>query len=173
MAKAGSRALTPEQLRRKLDDAIKKAAHIAVLATANRIVQLIVTDLIPSAEPPPQDRGIYKAAWRAEPITQGAAVFNTAPHAPFIEYGVRARNVKIGKKMIDALAEWAIRKGLVSGKGASRAAEARGVAFAIATKMKQRGIWAPKGLRILEKGMLKLNDFLQEEYPRELKRALK
>jgi hypothetical protein len=173
VAKISGKTYTPEEMRRRLDAAVQKAARVAVLATANRIVGFIVTDLIPSAKPPPEDRGIYKAAWRAEPITNGAAVMNTAPHAPMIEWGVRAANVKIGKKMIDALAGWVRRKGVVSGKGASAEAQARGVAFAIATKMKQRGIWAPKGLRILEKGMRRLNEFLQEEYPRELRRALK
>lgn len=91
---------------------VEKAAERAVTATAARVVNHIQTEIIPRLSPPPVDRGFYRAAWQFRPGKQGvsAEVYNTAAHAVFIEYGVRAENVKVGGPMITGLTGWVQRK---------------------------------------------------------------
>lgn len=152
-----------------LDKGFEKAAERAMLATAVKLVAHIQTEIIPNLKPQPVDRGMYKAAWRYKKIKGGAEVYNTAPHAPLIEYGVRAANVKPGRAMIDALAAWVKRKGISKDK-----AEARQIAFAIALSMKKKGIFdGGKGLRVLEKAVKKLGDFLNTEFRAEVAREFK
>lgn len=164
---------------------MKKAAHAGLLAAAHRIVEHIVANIIPNLDRPPVDRGIYRAGWRARRISEGAIVENVAPHAPFIEYGVRAAHVKPGREMIDALTKWVQRKGIggrtvISSNTKSSAGlfgtrhvkasttEARSIAWAIAKDMQKRGIFAPKGLQVLEKASKDFPRFIREEVIREL-----
>lgn len=152
----------------------EKAAHRAAVAAAAKLVNHIVVDVIPREPHPPIDRGLYRAAWRHRRTNDGAIVFNTAPHAPFIEHGVRAGNVKPGRAMLIALAGWVRRKGIVSGRGKAAITEARQAAFAIAMSMKKRGIFnRGRGLRILEKASRRIERFFKDEYKRELHRALR
>ena len=158
---------------------IRKAVGLGLFAAAVRGVSVIQNQIIPSRNPQPVDRGIYRAGWRARPLKRGGQVvggeiYNTDPNAGNIELGVRAGNVKIGRAMIDALTEWAMRKGMANryvqtastvklnrktGRYAETAAKvkyvkkdagyARGIAWAIAQSMKRRGIFGPVGLRVL------------------------
>lgn len=144
---------------------MRAAAERGLLAAAVRTVSHIQNEVLPKENPQPVDRGIFKAAWRASRIPKGAMVSNTSPQAPFIEYGVRSENVKIGRAMIDALAEWVVRKGI----GARE--ESRSIAWAIAKSMQQHGIFnGGTGLRILEKAGTKIPEFIKEEIQREMSR---
>jgi len=58
----------------------------------------------------PVDRGVYRAGWQVERLPTGAAIYNSVPHASFIEYGVPAANVVPSRKAVLAIAEWAQRK---------------------------------------------------------------
>ncbi len=115
----------------ELQTAAVKGLHSAGL----RLQSVIVSVLIPSRTPQPVDRGIYRAGWRTVLEADGATVENLEPQAVFIEYGVRAENVKPGRKMIEALAGWVVRHGMAS------AGEATRVAWAIAKAQQKRGIF--------------------------------
>lgn len=155
-----------------LDKGFENAAKRAMLATANRVVGVILTEVIPGLNPQPVDKGMYRAGWRAKKVTGGAEVYNNTPHAPIIEYGARAENIKVGKAMIDALTKWVIRKGIV-GKGKGAKDQARSVAFAIANSMKKKGIFnrdGKQGLHVLDKALERVGDFVSEEFANEMKR---
>jgi len=151
----------------KLQEKWRKAAVLGLQSAAARGVQDIVTRIIPSRTPQPVDRGVYRSGWRFYTAPDGAVIECFEPHAILIEDGVRAGNVKIGKKMIDALAEWVQRKGIVSGD------EARGVAWAIAKSMQRRGIFNKgKGMGILAELVDKyLPNYVEEEVAREVERV--
>lgn len=125
---------------------------LALYSAAIRGVGIIQSQIIPKKVPQPSDRSLYRAGWRASPLSEGAAIlggeiFNVEPHAVFIERGVRAENVKAGRAMLRALAEWAARKRL---DGADTPEGAARIAFAIAQSMKRRGIFnRGKGLHVL------------------------
>lgn len=135
---------------------LRKRAGLALYSAGLRGVQVLQTRLIPAAVPQPSDRGLYKAGWRCEPhragdTVDGCDIFNVEAHAALIEKGVRGANVKPGRLMINALAQWARRKGL---KGAEDPKQARAIAFAIANRMKQRGIFnGGQGFHLLAKLM--------------------
>jgi hypothetical protein len=149
-----------------LNEKNELALKRACLSAAMRLVQHILTSVIPATSPVPVDRGMYRAGWRAVRTEEGADVYNSMPYAAIIEYGARAENIKIGRAMIDALADWAKRKGLASSD------DARQVAWAIAKAMQKKGIYnGGKGLRVLERATEKVQQFLQEEYARELGRV--
>lgn len=158
---------------KKIPDAIDRGAKAGLLSAAMRIKQDIITKHIPGAQPfPPVARGTYRAAWNVRPTSPSATtdefeVYNDAPHAPMVEYGVRAGNVKPGRAMIAGLAEWASIKGIADGPQAVR------VAFAIAKSMMQTGIFGGTGLRILEKAMADAPRYIREEVVREIERALR
>ena len=110
-------------------------------------------------------------------------IFNDSPHAPIIEYG-RRPGAPIGRKMVQALAEWAKRHGLTvdtvkvdkRGRESVVTRKARGdelmqIAFVIALAIKRRGLYGGKGLRILEKALKMAPQFLAEEVRRELARG--
>lgn len=146
---------------------LRDAAEKGLLSAAARLVAHIQTVTIPQADPQPVDRGMYKAGWRYKAIKGGAEVYNTTPQAPIIEYGAKAANIKVGRKMIDALAQWVRRKGIAKDER-----EARQIAFAIAFTMKKKGIFnGGKGLRILEKATERAPEFIRQEVDREIKRA--
>jgi len=159
---------------------IKLAKERGILSAAQRLVQVIKTQIIPSQERPPVDQGAYLAGWDAEPTALGADVFNDAPHAPIVEYGARAPNIKIGRQMILALSEWVVRKGLIGrGRGSiherAQNDEAQSMAWAIANSMKNRGIFnssGQEGLRILEQARARLPKLLEEEIAAELQDLL-
>lgn len=151
---------------------IAMAASNGLLLAGHRAVQKIVAEIIPSRSPQPVDRGTYKAGWKAERVTSLVVLIsNPEPHAAFIEYGVRAENVKIGTAMIQALAEWALRKGIASDEK-----ESIGVAWAIAKAATRQGLFTRqtgKGLGILKE--LKeqfLEKIVQEEVSRAVQKAI-
>ena len=142
----------------------RAAALRGLQSAAMRGVQVIQTEIIPSRVPQPVDRSLYRGGWRFSFEPDGALIFNNEPHAPEVEFGVRAANVKIGKAMIQALAEWAVRKGL-----ASAGKEAVSAAWAIAKTMQRRGIFG-QGLGILRELVRdRVHGIVTEEVVRELK----
>lgn len=145
----------------------RAAAILGLQSAAARGVQDIIVRIIPSRTPQPVDRGVYRSGWRFYPAPNGAVIECFEPHAVLIEDGVRASNVKIGRAMIQALAEWVKRKGIASGD------EAESVAWAIAKSMKRRGIFnRGKGMGILAELVEKyLPGYVQEEVAREVARA--
>jgi hypothetical protein len=129
---------------------LTKRRHALAVAgcklAATRCLAAIQTIIIPSRNPPPVDRGIYRAGWKVEPLPNGAAYYNDSPIAAIVEFGARAANIKIGRKLLAALAEWVVRKGIGSKE------ESLSIAWAIAQKAKAgRGFHNQKpggGLRI-------------------------
>ena len=175
-----------DEVARHLGLSIDKAAKRAVLSLAVRIVQHITTYIIPRESPQPVDRGAFRAGWRAKKEPDGASVKNTLPYAGVIEYGARAENIKIGRKMIDALTAWVIRKGIglsrnVASRRVNRAQmqfylqwQARRVAWGIAMSMLKKGIFnrqdARGGLRVLEKALKIAEHAFADELRREIER---
>lgn len=165
-----------------LSDAIKNGVRKGALSAAERLVEIITTEIIPDGNPPPVFMGAYRAAWHAEPTPEGADVVNTIPYAPIIEYGARGENIKISKPMLDALTEWVVRKGLVgkpghtgSTKSQQQAVQARSIAWAIAVHMKKTGIFnreGQQGLRIGEKALVKGRSMIAGEIAREIMNEL-
>jgi len=159
----------------KLQGKLHAAALKGLLSAAHRLVGVIQTEIIPKEARVPVDRGIYKAAWRADKTPEGARVSNSSPHAGLIEDGVRAASVKPGREMIEALTAWVLRKGIVSRAGASSIArnasrvQAESVAWAIARSMQQRGIFnRGGGLGILRKARVLAPNIIKEEVAREV-----
>lgn len=157
----------------------RKAASNGLLAAAHRAVEYIVSDVIPGMPNPPVDRGIYRAGWRAKRNGTGAVVENNTPQAPIIEGGARAKNIKIGRAMIEALAAWVRRKGIggrtvTSRNGNKRfvkasKTEATQIAWAIAMNMKKTGIFnRGRGLGVMKKASARFPAFIQEEVIRAL-----
>ncbi len=160
----------------KLEDAHKwvdrfeaahvKAARRGLLSAAAKAVAEIKAQIIPALIPEPTNRGTYKAGWDFGEDDDGAWYGNNLPHAALIEYGVRAGNVRVGRKMIDALTEWVQMKGLGSGPAARR------IAWMISTSQKMRGVFNNgKGFRVMEKMNKRLPRIIEAEVKRELKRA--
>jgi hypothetical protein len=169
---------------RALQGEMRAAALRGLYSAAIRLKEHIVTDVIPSEDQIPVDRGIYRAGWKVTRLPDGAMVSNSVPYAVLIEEGVRASNIKIGRKMIDAIAEWVRRKGIFdtqtkSGKRKKPTKdEARQIAWAIAMKMKGTankegtGIFnGGRGLRILEKANRMVPKYIDDEVNRELKKV--
>jgi len=165
-------ALDPGKLAAYLNGQLRDRTRRGIYSAAVLTHQEIVVRLIPGEKPPPVDRGAYRAGWRVEMTEEGADIVNKVPQAAIIELGVRAANVKPGKAMIDALAEWARRKGLL-GKGVRRDdPQLRGVAWAIATAMRKgKGIFVRagrEGLRIAERG----KEFFEKKAVEEVAKAI-
>ena len=155
----------------RLGKAMREAAMRGLVLAGQRGVQTIVTQIIPSRSPQPVDRGVYRAGWKSIQETDSiVSISNAEPHAVFIEYGVRAENVKPGAAMVKALTEWVIRKGFARDQ-----AKATGIAWAIINKMKKRGIFNNRGgagLRVLEElNQRHINNIIQEEVSREIAAA--
>lgn len=155
---------------RELEGKRHQAARRGLVSAAHRMVSIIQNELIPGEPRVPVDRGIYRGAWRAKPEEYGAIVWNDSPHGPIVEDGARAENIKIGRAMIDALAEWALRK-----KIATDATEAQSIAWGIAQSMKRHGIFNEgKGLKIMARAAARLrgpNGIIVQEVTEELKRV--
>ncbi len=154
-----------------LGEEYEKAAVVGLRVAAERAKSTIVAQIVPQLSPrSPVDRGVYRAGWKTAPLPNGAEIFNDEPHAKFIEYGVRSENVKIGRRMIDALAEWVKRKRL-----AKTPEQARQIAWAIARKAKAKNGLAffagpqGRGMRVLETVTRDyLPRFIREEVQRQL-----
>lgn len=145
-------------------DKIGRALNKASTELALRMLQDIQLRIIPGSTPyAPVDRGIYRAAWKYRgALAYGGkggvgagelTIYNTAPHAPFIEYGVRASNVKPGKAMIDALTEWVIRKGIVKAAPAPKATVMGTAAISILTGAKA-GKASARKVKAMQKNLL-------------------
>lgn len=150
-------------LENMLGKGLDRALKVAGKDIALRVLRDIKTSIIPGCTPyAPVDRGIYKASWKTRGVLsfggggEGLTIYSDAPHAAHIEYGVRAANVRPGKKMIAALTEWVVRKGIAD------EAHARSAAFAIANSMQQRGIFGSKGYRVLEKAIARVKPFIKD-----------
>jgi hypothetical protein len=124
------------QMMEDLKAEIHQAAFRGLVMAGMRGFQILMTRIIPRRLPPPIDRGTYRAGWKYRVDSISFEIYNDEPHAVFIEEGVRGKNVKPGRAMIEALAAWAQRKGL-----ASNPKEAHQVAFAIAMSMRKAGIF--------------------------------
>lgn len=104
-------------VRKAIDAAVRRSAHYGAAFLARKT---------------PVDRGELKNAWRVSPpgVTP-VTITNSAPYAGIVERGARPHAVS--REGIEAITGWARRKlGLPED-------EARGVAFAIAQKLKERG----------------------------------
>lgn len=145
----------------------RQAARRGLISAGHQMVSVIQNEIIPSEPRVPVDRGIYRGAWKVKPEEWGALVWNSAPHAPIVEDGARAENVKVGRAMIDALTEWVLRKKLATDQ-----TEARHVAWAVAQSMKRNGIFdMGKGLKIMAKAARRLPEMIVKEVTAELKRV--
>ena len=157
-------------LLRDVKAGMQKAGKRGLYSAALRLSTHIQTVIIPQTTPQPVDRGVYKAGWGAQSVEKtpdGAEIYNTTPTAAHIEHGVK--NVKIGRAMIQALAEWAKRKGVASGD-----ADSLSVAWAIAKRLQQTGIFRQgQGLQVFARAALELPRFIREEVKRELEKELK
>lgn len=163
------------------------------ISSAMKMVQIITTEIIPAIERPPVDTRAYAAGWRVEMSENGANVVNTLPYASIIEFGAREENIKIGRKMIDALTAWVLRKGLMmdreSGKMSVRPRkasnmeerinheqEARNLAWAIAKGMQKRGIFnrnGQRGLRVGQQALARVRPLAMKEIERAIAKQLK
>jgi hypothetical protein len=158
----------------RFEQQYKRAAYLGLVSAAMKGVQEIQTKIIPSRTPQPVDRGVYRAGWRVVLEPPDAVVIeNSETHAIFIEHGVRAERVKPGRKMITALTEWILRKGLDL-----RGDTPQQVAWRIARAMQRRGIFNPPprvgGLGILaELVQSRLPTLIPEHVGREVQRAIK
>lgn len=182
-----------EQFTKQLQFGLSNAARKGLLSAALRTANLIQTRIIPNTKPEPVDRGRYKAGWLVKKTSYGASLTNSVPYASMIELGVRAANVKPGRAMLKALAEWAQRKGLGKtivqpkagkslGKANAKAAPvkwkkatdsaAMRIAWAIAMSMKRKGIFnGGTGLLIFAQAEVEIPNIIREEVAREIKRA--
>lgn len=167
-----------EKLDKWLDRTTKDGVRRGLLSAGWRLIGVIQNEIIPAERPPPINEGKYRASWAVRPTDGGAEVYNDSDHAPFIERGVRGANVKIGRKMIDALAEWARLKGLTGHPLRQRSSidarlEARRIAWAVAKSMQKKGIFnrdGSQGLQIAKKAKERLVGFVEEEIRREMRR---
>jgi hypothetical protein len=167
-----------------LEEGIHGGVQRGLLSAGLRLLGVIQNELIPAEKPPPIFDGAYRAAWRVDTVEGGVEVVNDMPYASVIERGARAENIKIGRAMIDALTEWARRKGLTGHAPGKRAspearAQARQIAWAIARsmqgtdKVEGKGIFnrdGEQGLHIARKAARRVADFVGEEIRREVKR---
>lgn len=123
-----------------LGEDIRKAAFRGLQLAGARALQKLVTQIIPRRLPPPVDRGLFRAGWKLKVGEGFVEIYNDEPHAAFIEEGVRAKNVRPGRQMLEAVASWVRRKGL-----ADSPAEVLKVTWAIVNAMKKRGIFNNSG----------------------------
>lgn len=119
---------------------MKKAAFRGLILAGSRGLQKLITQIIPSRVPTPVDRGLYRAGWKLRVGNDFVEIYNDEPHADFIEEGVRAKNVKPGKAMLEAIAAWVRRKGL-----ANNPAEVLSISWAIVRSMQKKGIFNRRG----------------------------
>ena len=176
-----------DELQEWLEKGLADGVQRGCVSAAFRLLGIVQNEIIPQENPAPMFDGAYRAAWHVETTKKGADLVNNMPYAPVIEYGARAENIHISRPMIEAIAEWARRKGLTGhapGKRSSpeAVASARQIAWAIARSMQGtpskpgKGIFnrdGKKGLRIAEKASKRVPEFIEEEVRREVRRQLK
>lgn len=143
-----------------------KVVERAAMRTAVYARQQLVmsTDTVPGGNPKgigigAVNIGHYRRSWKWTKIHNGVRIYNNAPYAAVIEEG-RRPGKGVSREGQVALARWAIRKGLVEGKGKARAAAAKGVAFAISRALKKRGL---KGRRVMGRVLDKIRRKWVEE----------
>jgi hypothetical protein len=78
--------------------------------------------------------GLYKAAWKTAPLSNGAQVFNAQPYSPVIDGG--RRPAAVGRSGIVNLERWAHNKLKLTGDAAKAAA------WAIAKTLEKRALRA-------------------------------
>lgn len=160
----------PGEFRRR-GEGVQAVIKRALLSAARRGVTDIVSNIIPSTviegrSAPPVDRGPYKAGFRASPTMNGARIHHIIPTlAAIMEFGVRAGNVKIGRKMIKELSAWVHRHSLENEKESSEQ-----IAWAIAKTMQRKGM-APR--RVMEREKPRVAQFAKEEIERMLAKHLR
>lgn len=170
-----------DELAKWLQQGTREGVNKGLLSAAQRLVGVIQNELIPAERPPPVFDAHYRDGWHAAPVALGAEVWNDMPYAGVIDGGARAANIKVGRKMVDALAEWARRKGLTGHAAGKRSspeayAAARSIAWAIARAMQTKGIFnrdGREGLQIAEKAKKRAFEFVGEEVERQVRRALR
>jgi hypothetical protein len=134
-----------------------------LLEAALKGTSWIKSELIPGIKPfQPSDRGSFKAGWNFKPTDNGAEIFNPVPHAPFINFGVRASNVKV---IGPHLEEWVRRKGIADGNDIPR------VAWAIAMVLRRKGIFQNEQFRITERASKYLVDVVSSEVAKAIERG--
>lgn len=148
-----------------LGEDMRKAAFRGLILAGARGLQKIITQIIPRRVPTPVDRGVYRAGWKMRVDGQVAVeIYNDEPHSVFIEEGVRAKNVKPGKAMFEAISSWVRRKGL-----ASNPKEVVSLTWAIMRSMQKKGIFNKRGPYANGLGILKelvdhyLDDLIEAE----------
>lgn len=169
-----------EKVAEWLDKGMGDGVRRGLLSAGYRLLGVIQNEILPQEKPPPVHTGAYRAAWRVAPTEEGAEVTNDMPYASIIDGGARAENIKPGRKMIDALAEWARLKGLTGHAPGERSsagavAESRSIAWAIARSMQKKGIFnrdGQRGLGIAKKAVARLADFVEDEVRREVRRKM-
>jgi hypothetical protein len=159
---------------------LRKIARDCALTACARGAEELQVKIIPSLKPhPPINRRLYLNSWRYEFTKNGARLFNREKVAPLIEFGVRAENVKIGRAMIAALSEWVAMKNLlkdnsnasVEDRQATKSVQS--VAWAIAKKMKRRGIFNNgQGFHVLDAVMPTLIKTFQDTWAKRAKGVL-
>lgn len=176
-----------EALTRWMKENTRTAVQRGFLSAGIRLLGVIQNEIIPAEKPPPIFDRVYAQSWRVEPTDRGVDLVNDLPYASVIERGARAENIKIGRKMIEALAEWVRRKGLTGHPPGERhspeaVADARQIAWAIARAMQGtntkpgKGIFnrdGTQGLHIADKAARRAPEIVEQEVVRELKRAMK
>lgn len=150
---------------------VRQVALDAAVDAARRGVRDIQVVIIPKLPGPPVNRGNYRAGWKFEKLPDGARIYNrTYPQAPLIEFGVRAENVKPGKAMRDAIAEWIAMKGI--GPRASESIES--VVWAICMGLKKHGIFrlgGSSGFHVIEKAVPIIIKEFEDAFVRRAKRV--
>lgn len=152
-----------------LKQEMKVAAYRGLVAAGARGLQVLIVEIIPKRVPQPVDRGTYKAGWKLRIGPDYVEIYNDETVAPIIEDGARASNIKVGRALLEALASWALRKGL-----ANDPKEALRVAWGIARIMQKRGIFnrdGKSGLGILRELVeWRLDNIIETEVLRALGR---
>lgn len=152
-----------------LGKALRTAGLKGLLSAALRAKQDLQTrSMTELGNEQPIDRRIYVAGWQTEKLPDGAAIYNSVPHALYIEYGVPAGKVVASHKAQQAIAEWARRK-----MGGIDEKKAWQVAGAILAAMRTKGIFRRgQGLRVLERYVKRtLPTVARDEVAREVKKV--
>lgn len=132
------------RLERALIGAMRRSAHEGVRFV---VQEIDAADAV--------DTGGLRQSAGSRTLPKGAELSVDAPYAAAVEYGTRPH-----RPPIEPLAEWAMRKGI-----ASTESEARGIAFAIASKIAKEGT---KPTFFFRKAMTRLDPVVK----REIRRAL-
>lgn len=117
----------------------------AVQVVARTVGIRLIQEEIDATTPVPVDRGTYRRSWATADLPDGVQLYNPTIQASIIEKG---RRPGARRPPAQAIINWVKRKGIAQGDAA-----ARGIAFAIAKKIGERGIPAK---HVLERAMRRL-----------------